>query len=112
MAGDLLTASERGLACPLGGFHIDPWGAVPLAVVTHAHGDHARPGSQRYIAAGPGVGLLRRRLGPDAVIEGVLYGERLKLGDVTVSLHPAGHILGSAQVRVESADAVWVASGD
>ena len=110
--GDLLTVSEHGLECPLGGFHIDPWGSVPLAVVTHAHGDHARPGSQRYIAAARGIGLLRRRLGPDAVIEGMEYGERRRLGNVMVSLHPAGHVLGSAQIRVESADTVWVASGD
>jgi putative mRNA 3-end processing factor len=110
---ELLVSDGRGLACPLGGFHIDPWRPVKLAVITHAHGDHARPGSQAYICAAPGAEILRRRLGAGAgEIRPVPYGERLRIGDVTVSLHPAGHVLGSAQVRVESATSVWVASGD
>jgi putative mRNA 3-end processing factor len=113
---DLLVADGRGLTCPQGGFHIDPWRPVPLAVITHAHGDHARPGSGSYIAAAPGVEILRRRLGLTAGnLRAVPYGEQVRLGSVTVSLHPAGHILGSAQVRIESAGgggSVWVASGD
>ena len=109
--GDLIVPDRVGLACPRGGFHVDPWGPATLAVITHAHGDHARLGSGRYLCAEPGAELLRKRL-PGAVVEGVAYGERVKLGDVTVSLHPAGHVLGSAQVRVESGDWVWVISGD
>jgi putative mRNA 3-end processing factor len=109
--GDLIVPDRAGLACPLGGFHIDPWGAATVAVVTHAHGDHARPGSERYLCAAPGAEVLRKRL-PGAAVEGVEYGERVRLGEVTVSLHPAGHVLGSAQVRVESGDSVWVVSGD
>lgn len=108
---DLVEPDRVGLACPLGGFHVDPWGAAQIAVITHAHGDHARPGSGRYLCAAPGVELLRKRL-PGANVEGVAYGERVKLGAVTVSLHPAGHVLGSAQVRVESGESVWVVSGD
>lgn len=112
MAGDLLEVSEAGLHCPAGAFHVDPWGPVPLAVITHAHGDHARPGSAEYLCAAPGEGILRRRLGPEAPIRALPYGQPLQLGSVTISLHPAGHVLGSAQVRVEGRDGVWVVSGD
>lgn len=109
----LIVPDARGLCCPLGGFHIDPWRPVPLAVVTHAHGDHLRAGCNEYLCAAPGLGLLKKRLGEEGVrARAVAYGERFRLGDVTVSLHPAGHVLGSAQVRVESGDVVWVASGD
>lgn len=100
---DLITLTPQGLYCPAGGFHIDPWRVVERAVITHAHGDHARPGSRHYHAARSGIGLLRRRLGPEAVIDGHPFGERIGFGDVAVSLHPAGHVLGSAQVRVEGA---------
>ncbi len=84
-------------------------------MVTHAHGDHARPGSAAYLCASPGAGLLRRRFGPDAVIEHLPYGQPRTIGDVRVSFHPAGHILGSAQMRLESSvhgDGVWVVGGD
>jgi putative mRNA 3-end processing factor len=110
--GDLITLTPEGLYCPLGGFHIDPWRPVERAVLTHAHGDHARRGSRRYHAALSGVGLLRRRLGPDAIVEGHAFGEPLTFGATTVSFHPAGHILGSAQIRIEAAGEVWVISGD
>ncbi len=110
--GDLLTSSAAGLQCQAGGFHVDPWGEVPLAVVTHAHADHLRPGSAAYICAEPSVPFVRKRLGEEATVRGVPYGEKLRLGQVTVSLHPAGHVLGSAQVRIEAGDAVWVVSGD
>lgn len=109
---DLLKCDEFGLRCAPGGFHVDPWKPVPLAVVTHAHSDHARPGSGRYLCAASGVEMLRRRVHPGAVIEGVPFGERVKLGSVEVSFHPAGHVLGSAQVRVSDGETVWVVSGD
>ncbi len=109
---DLLSTSPAGLRCDRGAFHVDPWAPVPLAVVTHAHSDHARAGNGAYLCAASGAALLRRRLGPEAVIRGVPYGERVCLGDTVVSFHPAGHILGSAQVRVESDGAVWVVTGD
>ena len=108
----MLSETPDGLYCDGGGFHVDPWGAVPRAVITHAHGDHARPGSAAYLCAEPCVPLLRRRVGPEATVEGIPYGARLRLGATTISFHPAGHVLGSAQVRVESADGVWVVSGD
>jgi len=109
---DLLAIDPIGLGCRVGGFHIDPWGPASTAVITHAHADHARAGSRTYICAKPGAELLRARLPAGASITAVEFGERFRLGDVTVSLHPAGHILGSAQVRVESSEEVWVASGD
>jgi putative mRNA 3-end processing factor len=130
--GDLLTMTEDGLYCPSGGFHIDPWRPVKRAVVTHAHGDHARPGSREYWCAAAGVGLLSRRVragegeqepvgdgappmsgdGPLATIHPVAYGEQFEFAGVRVSFHPAGHILGSAQVRVEGEGHVWVVTGD
>jgi putative mRNA 3-end processing factor len=96
----------------LGDFYIDPCGAVDRAIVTHAHSDHASPGSRAYLTASPGQALLRARLGPDAAIQPIDYGEAVTLGATRVSLHPAGHILGSAQVRIEHAGEVWVVSGD
>ena len=108
----LVRATDAGLFCERGGFHIDPASPVELAVITHAHADHARPGSQHYLCAEPGVGILRRRLGADAHVEGVPYGEARTLGSVQVSLHPAGHVLGSAQVRVSDGATVWVVAGD
>ena len=108
----MLTETSSGLWCAAGGFHIDPWEPVERAVITHAHGDHARPGSAAYLCSAPCVPLLQRRFGPDATIESVPYGQQLSLGDVRLSFHPAGHVLGSAQVRVESADGVWVVAGD
>jgi putative mRNA 3-end processing factor len=108
----LITATPNGLHCDSGRFHVDPWRPVPLALITHAHADHARAGSARYLAAEPSVPILRRRLGADAVVEGRPYGERFALGNCSVSFHPAGHILGSAQVRIESAAGVWVVTGD
>lgn len=108
----MLRSTDRGLYCEAGDFHIDPWLPVERAIITHAHGDHARWGSQHYLAARAGERVLRTRLGPQASITTVDYGERVTFNDVRVSLHPAGHILGSAQVRVEHRGEVWVASGD
>jgi putative mRNA 3-end processing factor len=108
---DLIKPTESGLFCPAGNFHIDPWKPAATAIITHAHGDHARFGSERYFAAGIGLPLLRERLA-GASIEGLDYGEPRAFGDAVVSLHPAGHILGSSQVRIEVAGRVCVVSGD
>lgn len=108
---DLVVQRPEGLYCPPGDFYIDPWRPVGRAVITHAHADHARAGHGHYLAAAPGEGVLRARLGGIA-LQALPYGERVVHNGVTVSLHPAGHVLGSAQVRLEHGGQVWVASGD
>ena len=84
----MLVESPEGLFCPAGGFHVDPWQPVARAVVTHAHGDHARPGSAAYLCASPGAGLLRRRFGPDAANRAPAVPEPRTIGDVRVSFPP------------------------
>jgi putative mRNA 3-end processing factor len=108
----LLELSPQGLYCPAGRFHIDPWLPVPRAVITHAHADHARWGSERYLAAQPGEHLLRTRLGAAIDLETLPYGEQVVHNGVAISFHPAGHVLGSAQIRLEHAGQVVVVSGD
>ena len=108
----MLVESPDGLHCPAGGFYIDPWGTVDRALITHAHGDHARAGSRAYLCADPSRPLLERRLGSDSTIESIGYGTPVTIGDIQVSFHPAGHILGSAQIRIEGPDGVWVVAGD
>jgi len=112
MQDDLIVSTPRGLYCSAGDFYIDPWQPVPRAVITHAHGDHLRAGSAHYVVAEPGSGVAVHRLPAGATLQALAYGEALSLGDTCVSLHPAGHILGSAQVRVERGGEVWVVSGD
>ncbi len=112
MAHQLLALTENGLYCAAGNFHIDPWLPVERAVITHAHSDHARWGSKHYLAAAPGLAVLRARLGDDAAIQPAAYGECINVNGVAVSLLPAGHILGSAQVRIEHGGEVWVVTGD
>lgn len=109
---DLVVARPEGLYCPAGDFYIDPWRGVDRAVITHGHGDHARWGSRHYLAAAPSEGVLRVRLGSDINLQTLPYGERIEHQGVTLSFHPAGHVLGSAQVRLEYRGEVWVASGD
>jgi putative mRNA 3-end processing factor len=108
----LLSITERGLYCEAGDFYIDPWLPVPRAIITHAHGDHARWGCDAYLGARAGERVLRTRLGADATIRFTEYGEVVDFQGVRVSLHPAGHILGSAQVRLEHRGEIWVVSGD
>lgn len=108
----LLAWTEKGLYCSAGDFYIDPHRAVERAVTTHAHSDHARRGSKLYHAVHCGVGLLKARLGQDIQVRGIPYREIFQIGPVKLSFHSAGHILGSAQVRIEHGGEVWVASGD
>ncbi|MBO6938689.1 MAG: ligase-associated DNA damage response exonuclease [Deltaproteobacteria bacterium] len=115
MTAPLLQLTNEGLFCPAGGFHIDPWEPVERAVLTHGHGDHARPGSTRYLAPEPGRSILDKRLATESgapTIDTLRYGERQTIGDVSLSFHPAGHVLGSAQVRLEHRGEVWVVTGD
>ena len=111
-SGDLVVAHPSGLYCPPGDFFIDPWRAVDRAVITHGHGDHARRGHRAYLAHVHSARVLRTRLGADIDLQTLTYGETVMLNGVRVSLHPAGHVLGSAQVRIEYGGQVWVASGD
>jgi len=108
----MLQETANGLYCPAGDFYVDPWGAVPRAVITHAHGDHARAGSASYLCADTCAPLLKRRFGADVAVEARRYGDVVNIGSTRVSFHPAGHILGSSQVRIEGPDGVWVISGD
>ena len=108
----MFSLSPRGLYCAAGDFYVDPWEPVDRALITHAHGDHARWGSGAYLASREGERVLRTRLGDAARIEPIAYGEAIALNGVKVSFHPAGHILGSAQIRVEHKGEVWVVSGD
>ena len=108
----LITLRPEGLYCEKGEFFIDPWRPVDQALITHGHSDHARPGATHYVATAQSEGILRQRLGAQLRLQGVDYGMPLKLGETWVSFHPAGHILGSAQIRVEYKQEVWVVSGD
>jgi putative mRNA 3-end processing factor len=108
---DLIVQKTEGLYCPAGNFYIDPWRPVDRAVITHAHADHARSGHGHYLAHTDAQGVMRARLGA-INIQALQYGEVVEHGGVRISLHPAGHVLGSAQVRLEYQGQVWVASGD
>jgi putative mRNA 3-end processing factor len=107
----LLTLQAQGLYCEAGDFFVDPWRPVDRAVITHAHADHARSGHRHYLAAAPGAGVLRARLGAIS-LQAQPYREPVDINGVRMSLHPAGHVLGSAQVRIEHRGEVWVVSGD
>jgi putative mRNA 3-end processing factor len=108
---DLIASTDRGLYCAAGDFHIDPWRPVSRAIITHAHSDHARFGSDVYVCHRDTAPILRKRLG-DVTIETAIYGQILTRNGVELSFHPAGHMLGSAQVRVAWKGETWVASGD
>jgi putative mRNA 3-end processing factor len=112
VADDLVTVTSRGLFCREGNFYIDPWAPVDTALITHAHSDHARAGSAQYFTASANTPLLRKRLGDDIALQGLQYGESLRRGGVDVSFHPAGHILGSSQIRIQNERQTWVVSGD
>jgi len=108
----MLIATKQGLYCRAGDFYIDPSRAVDRAVITHAHSDHARRGSRQYFCVRSGEALLRARIGQSIPVKTFAFGEPFEINGVKISLHPAGHILGSSQVRLEYAGETWVASGD
>ncbi len=110
--GGLISLTARGLFCKAGGFYIDPWKPVEKAVITHAHSDHAYRGNKVNLVPAEGEELFRIRLGDEATIETAAYGKAVDVNGVRVSFHPAGHILGSAQVRVEHKGEIWAISGD
>jgi putative mRNA 3-end processing factor len=108
----VITLTEQGLYCAHGDFYIDPWLPVPKAILTHAHADHTYRGNQHYLVPAEGALLSRIRLGDEAHISTEKYGVTTHINGVAVSFHPAGHVLGSAQIRVEYKGEVWVISGD
>jgi putative mRNA 3-end processing factor len=107
----MIASTPSGLFCEDGAFHIDPWQPVERALITHAHGDHAHAGSRAYLCAPECAPLLRHRV-PEALVDVQPWGLPITMGGVRVSFHPAGHILGSAQIRIERGGEVWVVSGD
>lgn len=107
----LIVFTDKGLYCPRADVYIDPWRPVPKAIITHAHADHSRSGMKDYLAHHHSLPVMRWRLG-DISAQGIDYGETINLNGVEVSLHPAGHIPGSAQVRLAFGGEIWVVSGD
>lgn len=108
----LLQFTGKSIECEAAGIHIDPWQKVDRAIITHAHSDHARFGCKHYLAHRESAPILRLRLGSDISLQTVEYNEPIFINGVKITLHPAGHIIGSAQIRVEHKGEVWVASGD
>ena len=112
MPKPLLTETKSGLYCPQGDFYVDPWRKVDRALITHAHADHARWGSKKYLAADTCSQVLRIRMGADADLEFQPLRKPITIGGVKVTFFPAGHILGSAQIRIERNGESIVVSGD
>ncbi len=108
----LISFTSKGLYCEQADVYIDPWKPVDRALITHAHADHARPGMKHYLSHRINEPILRHRLGDSISIQGVNYGETLNIHGVSISFHPAGHIIGSCQIRLEFGSEVWVISGD
>ncbi|WP_136645721.1 ligase-associated DNA damage response exonuclease [Tabrizicola sp. YIM 78059] len=111
MAGPVLSFTDRGIYCAAGDFYIDPWRPVARALITHGHSDHARWGMGAYLATHQALPVMRKRLG-QITAEGIAYGETRVIGGAEVSFHPAGHVPGSAQIRVTVGGQTWVVSGD
>jgi putative mRNA 3-end processing factor len=112
MDNNLLHFTKKGIYCPQADIYIDPWGGVEKAVITHAHSDHARFGNKYYLAHKQTVPVLKYRLGSSIKAKGIEYDETLDINGVKLSLHPAGHMIGSAQVRLEYKGEIAVVSGD
>jgi len=108
----LLEPTPKGLYCPPAGLYIDPVRKVDRAIITHGHADHARRGHAHALTSASGEAIVRHRVGPKTRLESLPFGEKRRIGDATISLHPAGHLLGSAQVRIEVDGRVAVVTGD
>jgi putative mRNA 3-end processing factor len=109
-----LRKTPTGLYCEPSDFYIDPTEPVPRAVITHGHSDHARPGHERVLATAETIAIMRQRYGEFAgrSLQSARYGERISIGDVWLTLVPAGHVLGSAQLVIEHRGCRVVVSGD
>ena len=107
----LLSFTDRGIYCSKADVYIDPWRSVKRALITHGHSDHSRWGHQHYLCTDTAMPAIRYRLG-NVNLQSIGYGQRMHINGVQFSFHPAGHILGSAQIRVEHKGEIWVVSGD
>lgn len=108
----LIKFTKKGIYCPQGRFYLDPWYPVDYAVISHGHADHARWGMKRYLCTDDSKAILQHRLGADINIESIPHGKEIKINDVLVSFYPAGHVIGSAQIRLEYKGYVVVFTGD
>lgn len=108
----LIKFTNKGIYCEQGGFYIDPWQPVDLAVTTHGHADHVKWGNKAYLCHDLTRPILNQRLGPDLVIETLPYNKQVTINGVKLSLFPAGHVVGSAQIRLEYKGEICVVSGD
>ena len=108
----LLQFNEKGIYCPRADVYIDPWKPVRYAIITHGHADHSRPGHKNYLCTHLARPVIKYRLGNHIKLQSLAYGEKINIKGVNISFHPAGHIIGSAQVRLEYKGEVWVVSGD
>ncbi len=109
---DLLINNANGLYCPIADVYIDPWRPVEKALITHGHSDHARTGHTKYIAHNHSVPILKSRLGKNINIHGVKFGESFSINGVSCTFYPAGHIIGSAQIKLSYKGEDWVVTGD
>ena len=112
MGADLLKFDSKGIYCPQADVYIDPWRPVERALITHAHSDHARYGMKHYLAHRDTVPVMRYRLGQDINVQSIDHGDHVVINGVKISFHPAGHIWGSCQIRLEYQGQIWVVSGD
>lgn len=108
----LLTFTDRGIYCSKANVYIDPWKKVDFALITHAHSDHCRPGSKQYLATPLTKPIMEHRLGKKYQVQAIEFGNTISINGVNISFHPAGHIIGSAQIRLEYQGEIWVVSGD
>lgn len=108
----IIEFTSKGIYCPQGRFYIDPWQPVDLAVTTHGHADHVKWGNKAYLCHDLTKPILKQRLGLDLPVETLPYGKQILINGVKVSLHPAGHVIGSAQIRLEYKGEICVVSGD
>lgn len=108
----LIKFTKKGIYCPQGQFYLDPWYPVDYAIISHGHADHARWGMKRYLCTDDSKDILQHRLGADISIESIPYDSTLTINGVKVSFHPAGHVIGSAQIRLEYKGYIVVFSGD
>ena len=111
LSSPVLTFTKNGIYCPAGDFYIDPWRPVDRALITHGHADHARSGHRRYLATDLAGPVMQHRLGKIS-LDSIKYGQTRRIGDANVTFYPAGHVPGSAQIKVDVAGEVWVVSGD